>query len=436
MLAFPTLAENWNQFRGANMNGVAVDAALPIEWGPDKNIAWKVKLAGLAWSQPVVWGDRVFVTTAVTDAQSKPDPDNKGPGFSSFGGFLTSGGLHPPEAIYRWKVICLDAATGNAVWERVAREGRPTMQIHPNNTYASETPVTDGQRVIAYFGMTGVYCYDLDGSLLWSQDLGAFPMQFGWGTGSSPVLFGDCVYIQCDNDQASFLIALDKKTGTKVWRVERDEKSNWSTPYLWHNRLRTELIAAGGNKMRSYDPKSGELLWEMQGDGRTSITPVGDEELLYVDSADRLTGGSGVLTAIRPGASGRISLDSAASSESPVAWTKQLTGSRVASPLLYQDCLYLLENQNGVVRCLNATTGEENYRKRLPGATGFTASPVAANGKVYLLDQNGQTVVLEAGPKFQVVATNKLGQMCWGSPAVAGNRLLVRTVEHLYSIGD
>jgi outer membrane protein assembly factor BamB len=302
------VAENWYQFRGTNANGVDMEGELPVQWGPDKQIIWKARLPGIGWSQPVVWGNKIFLTTAVSDRQPKPDPGNKGPGFTGFGGFLFSGGLQPPEINYRWIVNCLDEATGKVVWEQVARDGRPTMQIHPNNTYASETPATDGERLIAYFGMTGVYCYDLSGKLLWSKDLGAYPMQYGWGTGSSPVLFDDYVYIQCDNDTASFLVALNKVTGEERWRVERDEKSNWSTPYIWKNKLRTELIAAGGNQMRSYDPKTGAELWNMKGSGRTSITPVGDKELLYIDSYDRLTGGKGILAAIRPGAVGDISL--------------------------------------------------------------------------------------------------------------------------------
>jgi outer membrane protein assembly factor BamB len=248
-------------------------------------------------------------------------------------------------------------------------------------------------------------------------------------------MFGEHVYIQCDNDQASFLVALDKKTGDQAWRVDRDEDSNWATPYLWTNRLRTELVTAGGGRMRSYDPASGKLLWEMQGRGRTSITPVGDDELLYVESYDRLTGTNGVLAAIRPGASGDISLAGGKSTNAHVAWSVQLAGSRVASPLLYEDCLYLLDNQGGVVRCLNAKAGREHFRKRLPGATGFTASPVASRGRAFFVDHRGKTIVVEAGPELKIVATNDLEEMCWSSPAAAGDRLLIRTADHLYAIG-
>lgn len=430
-------AENWSQFRGADLDGVAADAKLPLEWGPEKQILWKVNLPGIGWSQPIVWGDKVFVTTAVADKQAKPNANNKGPGLSGYTDFLSRGivAIPPPNETYQWKVICLDAATGKTVWEKVAREGRPTMTIHANNTYASETPATDGERVIAYFGMTGVYCFDLAGDPLWTRDLGVQRMQFGWGTGSSPVLYGDCVYVQCDNDEASFLVALDKKTGKDVWRKDRDEKSNWATPYIWRNKLRTELVTAGGKQMRSYDPKSGELLWWMNGNGRTATTPVGDQELLYVDSCDRLTGMGGALAAIWAGAAGDISLGPKEKSSDWVAWTAPIQGNRLASPALCQDLLFVLEQGGGMVRCLDAKTGTEQYRKRLPNASGLTSSPIVMGDKVYCTDQNCKTFVVQAGKELQVLATNDLDEFCWSSSAVAGNVLLIRTVDHLFAIG-
>jgi outer membrane protein assembly factor BamB len=430
--------KNWSQFRGGNGDGVADAATLPQDWAPDKNVAWKARIAGIGWSQPVVWGDRIFLTTAVADKQPRPDPQEMGPGIGGLAGFIASGGgtkFVPPDAEYRRLVLCLDAATGDVLWEKTAREGRPTIHIHRNNTYATETPATDGERLIAHFGMTGLYCYDLAGNLLWSRDLDAYPTQFGWGTGSSPVLYGDFVYVQCDNDKQSFLLALDKQTGEEAWRVEREERSNWSTPYVWKNKLRTELVTAGGGRMRSYDPQTGAVLWEMNGHGRTASTPVGHDELLYVDSYDRLTGGNGALAAVRPGASGDISLEGAPSNEH-VAWSKRMTGFRIASPVVCEGCLYVLEQGGGVVRCLDVKTGQEHYRKRLPGVSGFSASPVANGGHVYCLDQRGRTAIIAAGPELKVVATNDLGEMSWASPAVAANRLLLRTVDHLYAIGE
>ena len=447
------IAQNWPQWRGPEGNGLAPEKKLPAEWGPDKNIAWKVALPGSGWSQPIVWDNKIFVTAAVTENQTKPKAGDfnpmatsDGPASSDFrfpggpggrdGG--PSGGFPPPppapDKIYLWKVICLDTTTGNVLWERTAREGKPRTTVNRNNTYASETPVTDGERVIAYFGNTGLYCYDISGNLLWSKDLGAYPMQMGWGTGSSPVLYGDRVFIQCDNDKESFLVALDKKTGDQLWRLDRNEKSNWSTPYIWKNKQRTELITAGGTKLQSHNPENGELFWEMDAGGRNSLTPVGDQELLYADSVDRMMGGSGPIVAIRAGASGDISLKEDETSNTFVAWSSPLRTFRVASPLLYGGCLYMLDHQRGQLRCYDAKTGKENYMERIEGAKGFTSSPWASDGKVFCLDETGLTVVLKAGPKLEILATNKLDDTFWSSIAVVGENLLLRGVDHLYCI--
>ena len=284
--------------------------------------------------------------------------------------------------------------------------------------------------------MTGVFCYDFAGNQLWTRDLGSRRMMFGWGTGSSPVLFGNKVFIQCDNEEASFLVALDKDTGKDIWRVEREEKSNWSTPYIWKNKVRTELVAAGGGQMRSYDPESGQLLWWMKGSGRTSTTPVGDAELLYVDACDKVTGVNGIYAAIKSGASGDISLKPEETSNAFVAWSGPVQGYRISSPSLCQGCLYVFGQYGGTMNCLDAKTGRELYRKRIPGAAGFFASPLTKDDKLYCLDQEGRTTIIVAGPELKVVAANELNEMCFASPAVAGNRILIRTIDHLYAIGE
>ncbi len=439
-------AQSWPQWRGPQASGLAPERKLPVEWGQNKNIAWKVALPGRGWSQPIVWGTRIFVATAVTENQAQPKAGNFNP--LATADRPTSGGarlpmgpgglfgppLPPPDKVYQWKLMCLDGATGNTLWEKTVREGKPRATVNQNNTYASETPATDGEHVIAYFGNTGLYCYDVSGNLLWSKDLGVYPMQFGWGTGSSPLLYTNRVLIQCDNDQKSFLVALDKKTGGELWRVDRSEKSNWSTPYLWKNKQRTELITAGGSKLRSYNPDNGEILWEMNGAGRNSLTPVGDEELLYADSVDRLMGRRGPIVAIRAGASGDISLKEGETSNAFVAWSRQLTTCRVASLLLYEGCLYLLEQQKGQIHCYDARTGREHYSQRLQGTKGFTSSPWGNDGKVFCLDETGVTVVLKAGPKLEVLTTNRLDEMFWSSVAVMNESLLLRGVDHLYCI--
>jgi outer membrane protein assembly factor BamB len=426
---FHAVAENWPQFRGANEDGVVQDAKPPMEWDPKTHILWKVKLPGVGWSQPIVWGGKMFITTAESDNQTNPDPKFSTPDPSNSA---------PSDVNYRQKVLCLDVANGHTLWERTARDGRPTMRTHINNTYATETPVTDGERIVAYFGMAGVYCYDFAGNRLWSRDLGSYPTQNDMGSGSSPILFGDKVYIQCDNEQASFLVALDKKTGNDIWRVDRQEQTNWSTPYIWKNKLRTELIAAGGGRVCSYDPQSGKLLWSMNGSGRTATTPVGTPELLYVDSYTRETGLIGVFAAIRPGAAGDISLKPEQTSNKYVAWSVSIRNIRVSSPVICRDCVYILAQLGAIIRCLDANTGQEYYRERLPGAAaGFTASALASGDKIYCIDQRARTHIIEAGPKLRVLKTNKLNEeMCWASPVAVGERIYVRTVNHLFAIGE
>jgi len=481
-----TRAENWPQFRGPGASGVVTQSQLPTSWGPDENIAWKIEIPGVGWSQLVVWGDHIFVTAAVTDNQTMPavggqggpgragagrppegrqqpsrerdsdaesprprveDADENSPpggerperercGARGLGGPGRGGygrTVQPPDQIYRWVLFCLDRESGKVLWEQVAHEGKPAIPTHRTNTYASETPIVDGERIYAYFGMTGLYCYDLAGKLVWKKDLGRFPMSNGWGTGSSPALDGDRLFVQCDNEEASFLVALDKHTGDELWRVSRDEESNWSTPYVWKNKLRTELVTAGGGKMRSYDPATGKVLWELSGlNGRCSASPVGSEELLYVGVGGG-RGGAGPRVAIRADAEGPLDL-AAKEASSGSAWSTPCAGPPMASPVVYGGAVYVLEQRGGIIGCYDAATGEVRYHKRIEGATGFTASPWAYDGKVYCLDESGQTFVIAPGPELNVVATNKLDDQFWSSAAIAGDHLLLRGVKSLYSI--
>lgn len=423
-------AADWSQFRGPLGSCVADTGVHPMEWAENSNVAWKVPIPGHGWSQPIVAGDKIFVTTAIAESEDKPQ--------------VKDGRPFVPEARdatqdeYRWNILCLSALTGELLWQETAFEGKPRHRKHRNNTYASETPVTDGQRVIAYFGEKGVACYDSSGKQLWSKQLGGFPMQAGWGTGSSPVIYGDAVFIQCDNNKASFLIALDKRTGEQLWRKNRSEKSNWSSPYIWQNKLRTELVVAGGQRTCSHDPASGEELWTMAASGRTSVTPIGDDELIYVDSVHQVRGSPGRLAAIRAGASGDISLpndDDNATSNEFVVWSTNLKTYRNASPTLFGGCLYMLEQGRGSLRCFDAKTGNLHYTQRLPDAVGFFASPWVNDGKVYMLDNTGLTLAIEPGPRFNVLAANRLDdEMFWASAAVFENRLLLRGIQHLYCI--
>jgi outer membrane protein assembly factor BamB len=459
----------WPQFRGPG-GSAQTDGKLPTEWGNDSNVQWKVALPGFGWSSPVVWGDKVFVTTAVTDDQRKPQGMNFGGGGFGKGGFPGKGkdggpggkgkggppggfgrGAQPPDKVFRWEVYCLDRATGKTLWKQLALEGKPRVATHGSNTYASETPVTDGERVYAYFGMTGLFCYDLDGKQLWKKDIGAFPMQMGWGTGSSPVLAGDRVVIQCDNEEKSFLVAFDKKTGDELWRTPREERSTWGTPFVWKNKSRTEIVTTGARKVRSYDPENGKLVWElgqaaageggfgrlggMGGMSRVTATPTAGDDLLYVGLGGAGPMGGGNLYAIQAGASGDLTLKTGETANDGIAWTRQRAAPGMASALVYQGYLYVVEERGGLLSCYDAKTGEPAYaRERLNGARGFTSSPWAADGKVYCLDDSGQTFVVQAGPEFKLLGKNALGEMCWSSPAAADGTLLLRTVDHLYCI--
>lgn len=469
-------ARDWPQFRGPGGLGVADEVSVPAEWSQNANIAWKVKVPGVAWSSPIVWGDRVYVTTAVAENQPKPnaggpsaggagrrgpdggrrppreqgnppddpaanesrgehpgEPSDRPPPRRPGGGRGGFGRSEPPSSPYKWEVRCLDRATGETLWASLAAERRPAIPTHRTNTYASETPCTDGERIYAYFGMTGLFCYDMDGNLLWQKDLGAFPMTMGWGTGSSPLLVDGRILIQCDNEEESFLVAVDSKTGEEAWRVERDERSTWSTPFLWKNKNRIEVVTGGSKRIRSYDPVDGAVLWELAGiSGRCAATPVGDLERVYFGTGGGM--GVGPLVAVKAGASGEFSLDSAKAGESPIAWVSPRGGPPMASPLLYQGFLYVLDQRGGILTCYNAETGSVAYRERIPGATGFTASPWAADGKVYCLDGEGVAFVLQAGPDFKLLARNSLDEMCWSTPALAEGALYLRTVNHLYCI--
>jgi hypothetical protein len=428
----PAEAGNWPQFRGPQGSNVPAEAQLPSDWGQNKNIAWTYKVEGKGWSSPIIWGDKVFITTAVSEGGS----EEQAAGESSGGGRRRGGGRRtPPDTEYRWEVHCLDLGTGKAVWKRVAFKGKPRIATHRSNTYASETPVTDGERIYAYFGMTGLCCYDLDGNFVWKKDLGVYPMQSSWGTSSSPVLYGESLYLQIDNEEESFLVALDHKTGDERWRVARDEKSTWSNPFVWRNESRTELVTVGV-KVRSYDPGTGDVFWKLNlGGGRCIATPAADRKTLYVANEER--NGGGTLYAVKAGASGDITPKAGESTSAGVVWSTPKAGIAMASPLLYQGNIYAVDRRNGMVSCYDATTGEAVFsRERLPDGKALWATPWGYDGKVFCPDQEGTTHVLRAGKAFEVLDTNTLDDFFWATPAFASGTIVLRGVENVYCIRE
>lgn len=414
----------WPQFRGPGALGVAADdPRLPETWGPDENVVWRVPIPGLGWSSPIVWGERIFVTTAVQEGETEAPRQG-----------LYLGGERPtPQASCRWLVLCLDFATGAVLWTATAHEGAPAGARHLKNTFASETPVSDGERIYAYFGNTGLFTYDLEGKLLWSQRWDPVTTRGNWGTAASPVLHGDRLYLVNDNETQSWLVALDKRTGAQVWRVERQEKSNWSTPYVWVNDLRQEIVTPGTGKTRSYD-LDGNLLWELTGaSGITIPSPFSQFGLLYVASGF-IMGSRQPLWAIRAGGAGDITPAPGQSESDAIAWWLPQGAPYNPSPLVYGDNLYVLLDR-GQLSCYDAKTGTVHYeRQRLPGAGAFTVSPWAYNGRIFCLSEDGATRVVRAGRTFEALQRNALNEMCMACPAIANGSLLIRTAAALYRL--
>jgi outer membrane protein assembly factor BamB len=407
---------------------VADSARLPERWSATENVEWKTPIPGRGWSSPIVWGDRVFLTTVINLGQS--EEPLKG---LYFGGNRPK----PSQDEHEWKLYCLDLESGEVLWERLVHRGAPASAIHLKNSYASETPVTDGERVYAYFGNLGVFCFDLNGEQVWTKRLEPHAIRFGWGTASSPVLLDGRLYVQNDNDEESYLLALDAQTGEEIWRVERDEKSNWATPFVWENERQTEIVTAGSGAVRSYDLQ-GNLLWSLKGMSSITIaTPYASDGLLYVSSGYVLDDLRPIY-AIRPGASGDISLEEGETENEFIAWSHPKSGPYNPTTLVYDGRLYVLYDR-GFFECFDAGDGSTVYeRKRLPDGRAFTASPWAGGGKIFCLNEYGATYVVEAGDEYRLLHTNELAEddMCMATPAIAGDRLLIRTAARLYCIRD
>jgi outer membrane protein assembly factor BamB len=424
-------AQQWPSFRGANAAGVADGRPTATKWNVStgENVVWKTPVPGVAVSSPIVWGDRVFVSTAVSS-----DPNQ---------GIRTGlyGDVEPvtDQSKHTWQLIALDKKTGKVVWDRVAHEGSPKTKRHPKSSQASPTPVTDGRHVIVSFGSEGLYAYDFDGKQLWQQDLGVlnagwfFDPDYEWGVGSSPIIYKNMVIVQCDIQKNSFLAAFDVETGKPVWRTTRDEIPSWSTPTIFESSGRAELVTQATTFTRGYDPENGKELWRLSGNSEITIpTPIVGPGFIIVTNGYR---GVQPIYAIKPGASGDITLKGDETKSEYIAWSTKRGGPYIPTPVIYGEQLYTLNN--GVLAAYNLTTGERIYQERLGGTGGaFSASPIAADGKLYLSSEDGDVFVVKAGPKYELLAKNSIGEVIMATPAVSEGLLIVRGLKNVYAIGS
>ncbi len=418
--------DNWPRFRGALANGVAADdSRLPDAWDQEQNVLWKVTIPGWGWGSPIVWQDRVFVSAVLADEDYERPK----------GGLYNGGGRgEPPNTIHHWLVYCLSLKTGEVLWKHEAHTGKPEIPRHPKSTYAAETPTTDGKRLYVLFGDVGLYCYDFDGKPLWTHKIEPKKTKFGYGAAASPVVQGNQVIMVYDNEEASYIAAIDSATGEPRWKSERDEKSTWATPFVWEHDGRTEIVAAGKKENRSYS-SNGELLWHF--DGRMSVltipSPFVVDNLLYITSGyfqdkDR------PVYALKSGAKGDITLPQGETSNEFIQWSLEKMGPYNTTPIVYGGYYYTLLDR-GMITCHDAKTGELIYdRTRFPQGASFTASPWAYNGKVFFLDENGTTYVMPVGREFKIERTNSLDELSLATPAISQGKLLLRTASQVYCI--
>ncbi len=439
----------WPQFRGPDSNPVGAHARLAERWSKTENVEWSQEIPGRGWSSPIVAGGKVYLTTATTEGKSKP-PQIGTEYSNEYVAELSKQGLSqeqvlervtardielPKEVMLHYFLYCLNLKSGKVEWKKEFYTGRPPGGRHRKNSFVSESPVTDGKLIYVYVTNLGLWAFDLKGKRAWSTPLEANPMYLDFGTGSSPALAETLLVIVNDNEKQPFIAAFDKQTGKQVWRTDRDigekgrRRSGWATPFVWRNALRTEIVAVGPGEVLSYD-LTGKELWRMSGMSGTPIpTPFAYDGLLYID------GGRGAsLVALRPGAAGDISPGEGKTSNEFVVWSQARAGTYLPSPVAYEGGVYVL-TETGILSRFDARTGKLTYRTRIdPAATAFTTSPWAYNGKLFCLSEEGQTFVIAAGEHFQLLHVNELDDMAQASPALVGERLLIRTEHRLYSI--
>jgi outer membrane protein assembly factor BamB len=440
----------WPQFRGPAGRATSAIDTLPVSWSTTMNVAWKADVPGRGWSSPIVWGDQVFVTTAVSPGAFKqPSPGIYG---NDYAADLLKSGASESEMLekvmardvelpkesgeLRFLVYSFDVATGRIRWEREAHKGLPGGGRHRKNTFASETPATDGERVYVLFGNIGLFCYSMDGTLLWTHEIEPQPRYLDFGTAASPVVHDGRVYLLDDNEADSYIAALDAKTGRVIWKTPRKLEgrlqSGWSSPYVWVTPQRTEIVAIGTGVTISYDT-NGKELWRLNGATQANPTPTEGDGLLFIGTGSQGESGR-PLFAVKPGATGDISLKTGETSNDFVAWYQPRAGAYTSSPLAFGGRVYVV-NDNGVLQVFEAKTGHEIYKVRVGGVGNtFSASPWTCGGLVFFLSEEGDTFVVKPGDTYEEVAKNSLGELALASPAVTRDGLFIRTQSRLYRI--
>jgi outer membrane protein assembly factor BamB len=421
----------WPSFRGPQASGIAEGQNLPDRWDvkTGENILWRTPIPGLAHSSPVVWGNKIFLTSAVSS-----DPK------ASFRpGLYGDGDASKDRSRQRWMIYALDKRNGKILWERMAHEGEPLDQRHIKSTYANATPATDGRIVVAWFGSQGVHAYDVNGRFLWKVDLGRLDLgaydipTYEWGPASSPIIWNGLVILQCDTQNDSFLLALDAATGKTVWKTDRDELPSWGTPTVATTESGPQLVVNASNFIRGYDPRTGKELWRLGRSSKiTAPTPIFGDGVFVVVSG---RGPERPIFVVRPSARGDLTLPDGKSSSDTIVWSRTGRGSYMPTPLIYNGILYVLSN-NGLFDAYNLRTGEEVYRQRLTlVGSGFSASPVAADGKIYLSNEDGEMIIIAAGDRFSQIATNSVGELLMATPALSEGVMYVRSSMSLLAIG-
>ena len=422
-------AKNWPQWRGPEWTGVAPHADPPAQWSETQSVRWKIKIPGRGHATPVVWGDKVFVLTAApSDKPVQPKRDPTPPVQAPTRRRRRGPRTVRPDRVLKFMILAVSRRNGAVLWQRTVREEEPHQGAHTTGTWASNSPMTDGKHVYAFFGSRGLHCFDMQGKAQWSKDFGKMNTKMNFGEGSSPALHGDTIVVNWDHEGQSFITALDKSTGREIWRVDRDEITSWSTPLVVVHDGKAQAIVNATGRVRGYDLKTGEVIWECGGMTRNVIpTPVVANGIVHVASGFR---GNAMLAIRLSEAKGDITDTKA------ILW--RYNGRQTPytpSCLLYGDKLYFLRRNDGYLSCFDAGKGTPHFaRQKLEGVRGVYASPVGASGRVYIAGRNGMTLVIKHGPKYEVLSSNKLDESFNASPAIAGNEIFLRGETHLYCI--